>query len=157
MRIVLLGATGFVGSALLVEALHRGHKVTAIVRHPEKLEKRDGLTATAGDVYDTDSLASLIAGHDALISAFNPGWTPGTVKPEMYDEQIRGLCQLLLRPGKPVLSESFGWVVLAGWRLHRAYNRSTRPASRNGSSLGPGQPVMLWSNFRSCRNSIGRF
>ena len=56
MRIVLLGATGFVGSALLVEALHRGHKVTAIVRHPEKLEKRDGLTATAGDVYDTDSL-----------------------------------------------------------------------------------------------------
>src|SRR5580704_1059638 len=72
MRIVLLGATGFVGSALLVEALHRGHKVTAIVRHPEKLEKRDGLTATAGDVhYDTDSLASLIAGHDALISAFN--------------------------------------------------------------------------------------
>ena len=39
MRIVLLGATGFVGSALLVEALHRGHKVTAIARHPEKLEK----------------------------------------------------------------------------------------------------------------------
>ena len=39
MRIVLLGATGFVGSALLVEALHRGHKVTAIVRQPEKLEK----------------------------------------------------------------------------------------------------------------------
>ena len=72
MRIVLLGATGFVGSALLVEALHRGHKVTAIVRHAEK-PKRDGLTATAGDVYDTDSLASLIAGHDALISAFNPG------------------------------------------------------------------------------------
>ena len=50
MRIVLLGATGFVGSALLVEALHRGHKVTAIVRHPEKLEKRNGLMATAGDV-----------------------------------------------------------------------------------------------------------
>src|SRR3984893_7816355 len=83
MRIVLLGATGFVGSALLVEALHRGHMVTAIVRHPEKLEKRDGLTATAGDVCDTDSLASLIAGHDALVSAFNPGWTPGTVKPEV--------------------------------------------------------------------------
>jgi nucleoside-diphosphate-sugar epimerase len=31
VRIVLLGATGFVGSALLAEALHRGHKVTAIV------------------------------------------------------------------------------------------------------------------------------
>ena len=61
------------------------------------------------------------------------------------------------RIGTPVGLMALGWVVLAGWRLHRAYNRSTRPASRNGSSLGPGQPVMLWSNFRSCRNSIGRF
>src|SRR6478672_8610330 len=79
-----------------IEALHRGHKVTAIVRHPEKLEKRDGLTATTGDVYDTDySLASLIAGHDALISAFNPGWTLGTVKPEMYDEQVRGTSSII--------------------------------------------------------------
>jgi putative NADH-flavin reductase len=46
----LRGATGIVGSAPKGEALHRGHDVTAIVRHPEKLEKRDGLTATAGDI-----------------------------------------------------------------------------------------------------------
>ena len=37
MKVALLGATGFVGSALLKEALDRGHVVTAIVRHPEKL------------------------------------------------------------------------------------------------------------------------
>ena len=43
MKVALLGATGFVGSALLKEALDRGHVVTAIVRHPEKLEKREGL------------------------------------------------------------------------------------------------------------------
>ena len=40
MKVALLGATGFVGSALLKEALDRGHVVTAIVRRPEKLEKR---------------------------------------------------------------------------------------------------------------------
>jgi hypothetical protein len=113
MRIVLLGATGFVGSALLVEALHRGHKVTAIVRHPEKLEKRDGLTATAGDVYDTDSLASLIAGHHALISAFNPGWTPGTVKPEMYDEQVRGTSSIIAAARKAGIKRVL-WVGGAG-------------------------------------------
>ena len=50
MKVALLGATGFVGSALLKEALDRGHILTAIVRHPEKLEKREGLTAKAGDV-----------------------------------------------------------------------------------------------------------
>ncbi len=37
VNIALIGATGFVGSAILREALRRGHEVTAIVRHPEKL------------------------------------------------------------------------------------------------------------------------
>jgi len=74
MKVVLLGATGFVGSAILKEALDRGHRVTAIARDPEKLEKHGGLIPTKGDVYDTASLAKLIEGNDALISAFNPGW-----------------------------------------------------------------------------------
>ena len=38
MKIALIGATGFVGSAILKEALDRGHEVTAIVRDPEKLK-----------------------------------------------------------------------------------------------------------------------
>ena len=74
MRIALIGATGFVGSALLKEALDRGHEVTAIVRHPDKLEPREGLVAIGVDVNDTDRLAASIRGLDALISAFNPGW-----------------------------------------------------------------------------------
>ena len=37
MKIVLIGATGYVGSAILKEALDRGHHVTAVARHPEKL------------------------------------------------------------------------------------------------------------------------
>ena len=58
----LLGATGYVGSALVKEALGRGHTVTAIVRHPEKLEECERLVAKAGDVYDTSSLAKLMQG-----------------------------------------------------------------------------------------------
>ena len=91
MKVALLGATGFVGSALLKEALDRGHIVTAIVRHPEKLEKREGLTAKAGDVYDTTSLAKLIQGNDAIISAFNPGWK----NPNLYDDQVRGTASII--------------------------------------------------------------
>ena len=34
---------GFVGAALLSEALSRGHEVTAIARHPEKLEGQENL------------------------------------------------------------------------------------------------------------------
>ena len=39
-KIVLIGASGFVGSALLNEALNRGFEVTAVVRHPESGESR---------------------------------------------------------------------------------------------------------------------
>ena len=42
MKVALIGATGFVGSALLKEALNRGHEVTAIVRHPDKLLHASG-------------------------------------------------------------------------------------------------------------------
>ncbi len=38
MKIALIGATGFVGSAILKEALDRDHEVTAIARDPEKLQ-----------------------------------------------------------------------------------------------------------------------
>ncbi len=37
MKIALIGASGFVGSKILAEALQRGHQVTAIVRNPEKI------------------------------------------------------------------------------------------------------------------------
>lgn len=35
-NIVLIGASGFIGSAILAEALSRGHKVSGVVRHPDK-------------------------------------------------------------------------------------------------------------------------
>ena len=91
MKVALLGATGFVGSALLKEALDRGHVVTAIVPDPEKLEEREGLTAKASDVYDTASLATLIRGNEAIISAFNPGWK----NPNLYDDQVRGTASIM--------------------------------------------------------------
>jgi putative NADH-flavin reductase len=37
MKIMLIGATGFVVSATLKEGMQRGHEVPAIVRHTERL------------------------------------------------------------------------------------------------------------------------
>lgn len=36
-NVILIGASGFVGSAILNEALNRGHLVMAVVPHPEKI------------------------------------------------------------------------------------------------------------------------
>lgn len=86
MKIALIGATGFVGSAILKEALGRGHEVTAIVRDPEKLKPFPKLRPTKGDVYHDDEMARLVTGHDVVISAFNPGWT----NPDIYNLQVKG-------------------------------------------------------------------
>ena len=86
MKIALIGATGFVGSAILKEALDRGHEVTAIVRNTDKLTPHAHLHPKKGDVYNEDEVARLVAGHDAVISAFNPGWS----NPDIYRQQVKG-------------------------------------------------------------------
>ena len=86
MKIALIGATRFVGSAILREALNRGHEVTSIVRHPEKLQPHPKLHPQKGDVNNADEVARLVAGHGAVISAFNPGWT----NPDIYKQQVKG-------------------------------------------------------------------
>ncbi|TWO72864.1 NAD(P)-dependent oxidoreductase [Caenimonas sedimenti] len=70
-KIALIGASGFIGSALRQEALARGHKVTALVSQPGKLAAAPGLTVEGVDVNDTGALASALEGHDAVLSAFS--------------------------------------------------------------------------------------
>jgi putative NADH-flavin reductase len=72
MKIAIIGASGFIGSAILKEALDRGHSVTAIVRNPEKITiTHPQLTIKKGDVTDAANVAGLVAGNEAVISAYN--------------------------------------------------------------------------------------
>ena len=59
-KIVLIGASGFVGSALLNEALNRGFEVTAVVRHPEKIKiENENLKVVKADVSALDEVAAV--------------------------------------------------------------------------------------------------
>jgi uncharacterized protein len=74
-KIVLIGASGFVGSAILKEALDRKHYVTALVRHPEKITiVHKNLIVKQGDVSSGKIVATVSKGADAVLSAYNPGW-----------------------------------------------------------------------------------
>lgn len=86
MNIALIGATGFVGSAVLDELLQRGHRVTALARHPAKLAARQGLAVLTADAQDATQVAQAVAGCDAVVSAYNPGWTV----PDIHDQFLRG-------------------------------------------------------------------
>src|ERR671922_406302 len=69
MKVSVIGATGNIGSKIIVELLSRGHDVTGITRHPEQLQPNVKFTARRGDVKDEAGLAELLTGHDAVISA----------------------------------------------------------------------------------------
>jgi len=87
MKVAIIGATGFVGPKVVTEALNRGHEVTAFARQPEKLEiENKNLTKQSVDVFDTQILANLLVGHDAVISTFNAGWT----NPNLYNDFLKG-------------------------------------------------------------------
>ncbi|MGN6459901.1 MAG: NAD(P)-dependent oxidoreductase [Pseudolabrys sp.] len=68
-QVALIGASGNAGSRILNELSASGHRVTAIVRHPEKVAKLPGVTAVKADVFDKAGLAAALRGHDAVISA----------------------------------------------------------------------------------------
>ncbi|MBB4120662.1 NAD(P)-dependent oxidoreductase [Martelella radicis] len=72
MKLLVIGATGMVGSRIVNEALSRGHDVVAATRNPDRIEARAGLTAEALDVTEVKRLSELAAGVDTVISATSP-------------------------------------------------------------------------------------
>ena len=74
MEVALLGARGFVGSALLDEALLRGHTVTAIARHPEKLGLATDSRVSQGTV------AAALGGLETLVFSAGIGEGSATIR-----------------------------------------------------------------------------
>lgn len=68
-HVALVGASGHAGSRILKELSDRGHQITAIARHPDRIAALPGVTAVQGDANDRAALAALLKGHDAVISA----------------------------------------------------------------------------------------
>lgn len=86
MKVALIGASGFVGKAILNELVNRGHEVTAIVRNPENITAEGNIKAVAADALNANEIAKVVAGSEAVISAYNAGWA----NPDLYNEFLKG-------------------------------------------------------------------
>lgn len=70
MRLLIVGATGGTGRALVEQALERGHHVTAFVRNPARLRvQHERLSIARGDVLDSASIEAAVRGQDAVLCA----------------------------------------------------------------------------------------
>jgi len=68
VHVALIGASGPVGQRLTAELSSRGHHVTAISTHPDRVPAAAGLTAVYGDIDRPAELAEVLRGHDVVIS-----------------------------------------------------------------------------------------
>lgn len=85
-KVAVIGATGFVGSQIVNELSNRGYEVEAIVRDTSKIQQNEKVKAKSVDVNKIDELAEALKGNEAVISAFNAGWT----NPNLYDDFLNG-------------------------------------------------------------------
>lgn len=126
-RLLVLGATGRTGSQIVDLALARGHHVTAFVRSPQKITRKDRfLTVVEGNPLNSDALARALPGHDGVLSAIGPsgreGVRPSTLLAEcaastvaaMETASVKRLLMVsaaLLFPGGGARYAFFRWFV----------------------------------------------
>lgn len=111
-HIALIGASGRAGSRILKELSDRGHTITAIARHPEKIAALPGVTVRQGDAQDRVALAQLLQGHDAVVSAVmfgqsNPEVLIGAVKEAGVPRYlvVGGAGSLEVAPGQRLIDQ----------------------------------------------------
>ncbi len=72
MKVTLYGATGKSGSRILDELVRREHTVVAVARDVSKVPANPNVTTRQDNLSDVDTIAGIIHGSDAVVSAYGP-------------------------------------------------------------------------------------
>lgn len=72
MNVVVYGATGKAGSRIVEELVRREHTVVAVSRKAESVTWPERVTAKDDDISDVAKIQGIIAGSDAVVSAYGP-------------------------------------------------------------------------------------
>lgn len=126
MNLLIVGATGGTGRQLVTQALDRGHRVTALVRRPPRVEPRPGPTLVVGDVLDPGSLDGAMAGQEAVLSALgHKRWFGPT---RTLSEGTRNLIAAMGRHGvQRFICETALGISDAWWQMGLYYTLFVRP------------------------------
>lgn len=92
MRLLVLGATGGTGRAVVDRALDAGWDVTAFVRDPARIAPAPGLAVVTGDATRAEDVARALPGHDAVVISL--GERPGAFDFLPGRGASSGVCQI---------------------------------------------------------------
>ncbi|MNO73127.1 hypothetical protein D3C76_640860 [compost metagenome] len=97
MNIAIFGASGPTGLLLTEQALQSGHKVTAFVRHSNRMPlTHNSLQITVGNVLQAKDVELTVAGQDAILLALGAS---GTSQPHLCSEGTRLIVQAMKNLG----------------------------------------------------------
>lgn len=99
MKVALFAATGRAGRTILEELIRRGHEVTAVARNLDKLPEQlpDSVKRVQDDFSSVDRIAEIIAGSDAVVSAFGPSSSDPRYTSDMsYTDQLVSVTERLI-------------------------------------------------------------
>lgn len=97
-KVVVFGATGYVGSRIVTELLATGHHVVAVARNAESLKSREGLTVVQGSVTDAAVVGRAVEGADVIVSAL-PAFTDEITLPSALDTLLAAAARVGARVG----------------------------------------------------------
>jgi uncharacterized protein len=126
MNVVVYGATGNSGKEIVKELLRRGHKVTAVARKVDSIKAEQGVTAKADDLSDVTSIAAIVTGADAVVSAYAPPMDTteaivGVTEREIAAVKKAGAKRLLVVGGAGLLEVAPGVTLIKSGHLPAEY------------------------------------
>jgi putative NADH-flavin reductase len=157
MRLLILGATGGTGQAIVRQASERGHDVTAFVRSPQKLAPLPRVDTRQGDPTDFAALRNVLPGHDGVLTALGP---PGPGRTTVLRTGARSLVEAMRAAGPQrllVVSAAvlFDGIGLVGWLLRRTLLKNIAEDAR-GMERIVASSGLDWTIARPPRLTNGR-
>jgi nucleoside-diphosphate-sugar epimerase len=109
MKVVLTGATGFIGSHVLADLHKHGHEVTALVRDDAQAAAVAvrGARPAVADLYDRSAVARLLSGADGAIHTASPG---DATSADLDSAVADAVIDAFAGTGKPYLQISGLWI-----------------------------------------------
>ena len=110
MKVLLTGATGYIGSAVADALLERGHEVVGLARSDEAAQKLEAknIRVRRGSLNDPAGVASAAREADAVIHAASTG---GADAPQADRQTVEAIIGALEGTNKPFIYTSGVWVM----------------------------------------------
>lgn len=137
----MIGATGWLGGAIVAEALARGHEVTAIGRDQGRLSELSGVATAVADVRDMDAAGRAIAGHDVAVAAVTDRSSSDR---SVIPQAAQSLIEAAPRAGVPRLAWVGGGGSLNAPEGGRLVDQPGFPDAYRAEALAQGEALKLF-------------